>query len=299
MKCYKCSQQVPANQAFHGLHPKCFTAWFGINKLTDFSELVVKHTLDSVAESDFTSSFFMGKFKKYTALLAGKSYLIKIQAQHFPELPKLEFLCNQIAANMKISIPNYYLLRFNNKLDCFVNYNFMNDNYGSNLIHLYRFFGKKDKFDCQTIITILKNKTNDAATITSFIRLCIFDSLIGNHDRHGRNIALIQSANKLTLSPIYDNPSYIGIEDPELLTAQIEPHGKIATANNQNPSMQDYAKEFYNLKYNTELNNIYKSINIKNIQQLINNSFLTIERQQAMLTLINKRYQELSSVILP
>jgi serine/threonine protein kinase HipA of HipAB toxin-antitoxin module len=53
--------------------------------------------------------------------------------------------------------------------------------------------------------------------------MCLFDALVGNHDRHGRNIALIETRKGHILSPFYDNPSYIGIEDHNLLLAEHNP----------------------------------------------------------------------------
>jgi hypothetical protein len=41
---------------------------------------------------------------------------MKVQQQDYPELPAVEFLCNQIAASLGLSIPEYHLNNFHGSL---------------------------------------------------------------------------------------------------------------------------------------------------------------------------------------
>jgi hypothetical protein len=121
----------------------------------------------------------------------------------------------------------------------------------------------------------------------------LFDALIGNHDRHGRNLGIIQAANKSILAPFYDNPSYIALEDPFLLGAYHEPRGAIATKATLEPTMRDYVKEWLRLGFSDQVLQFESQINMENIQTLISQSFVSPKRQQAFLRLIQRRYKEL------
>ena len=86
-----------------------------------------------------TSSFFHGKFRKYSAQLGGKNYLLKVKQEELPELPAMEYLCNQIAKNLGLWVPEHYFIRFQNELDTFACENFMENFPGCDLIHIYRY----------------------------------------------------------------------------------------------------------------------------------------------------------------
>ena len=118
---------------------------------------------------------------------------MKVQQKEYPELPATEYLCNQIARMLGVKVPDFYFIRFQDVAETFVSKNFM-QNYGtSNLVHLYHFVPNLEDFNCKTILQVIADKVGHLAAIEHFIRTCLFDALIGNHDRHGRNLALIQT----------------------------------------------------------------------------------------------------------
>jgi len=299
MRCFRCNKEITeAKNAFMGLHEKCFFEWFQIKKRQHFSDLAASFYDEEISSSaQFTSSFLHGKFKKYTASMGEKSYILKVQDSHYPELPQTEYLCNQIADTLGIHIPSFYFVLLEEKIPTFVCENFMSNQKQHNLVHLYHYLEKTDHFDCETLIRVIEEKTAKIENIDRFVELCLYDALIGNHDRHGRNLAFIQTPRGITLSPFYDNPSYLGVEEEYLLNAQHEPRGRIATLDTNNPKMEDYVKEFVRMGFTAHIKKFFSSIKIHTINELVEKSFLSEKRKDAILRLINSRYEALKREI--
>jgi hypothetical protein len=126
---------VEKEGTLHGLHLKCFIKWFGVND--EFSNLMQRKAISLKNNfNKINSSFFHGKFRKYSANLGKTSYILKVKQKDYPELPCSEYLCNQIAKLLKIDIPEFYLIRFNGVLDTFVSKNFMQNIPNSTLMHM-------------------------------------------------------------------------------------------------------------------------------------------------------------------
>jgi hypothetical protein len=283
-----------------GLHPNCFCAWFNTSEPTDFYDVVARSSEETSGEKDWaqiTTSFFHGKFRKYSASIANRSYILKVMQQEFPELPLTEYLCNQLARTLGLEVADHYVILFQNKLESFVSANFMDNRPGSDLIHIYRYLDQPKNYDCEHLLKIIEKEVDRHEAVVSFIELCLFDALIGNHDRHGRNLGFIRSANGTTLAPFYDNPSYLAMEIPELLGAYHEPRGAIATLETKEPVMKDYVKEWFRLGFKEEVLNFGKRIDMQRIDTMITSSLLSQPRQKAIWRLIQRRYQEMSNAI--
>jgi hypothetical protein len=246
-------------------------------------------------QAEINSSFFHGKFRKYSANLSGSGYIIKVRQALFPDLPAMEFLCNQIAKKLGINVPDFYFIRLEGE-PAFVSKNFMEEYPGANLVHLYRFLGEAP-FDLKTILKVISDHTGKAADIEQFIKLCLFDVFTGNHDRHGRNLALIQTVQGKLLSPTYDNPSCLGIEEENFLKAVLEPCGKIHSSLSKEPKMREYALDFCEMGYDELVVECYRSIVLSEILDLVNASFISLIRKDAFSSLLRKRYQELKGAI--
>lgn len=298
--CLFCNKPLDRKEPIYGLHRECMCSWFKLTEPLEFRELVAKEgSVEGTFPqkfSKFNSSFFQGKFKKYSAELGKFSYILKVQQGDYLELPATEYLCNQIARLLKIKVAEYILIDFH-RYPTFVARNFIKTQRKQNLIHIYHFLSSDKDFNCENLIEIIKQKTGLLKEVDRFIELCLFDSLIGNHDRHGRNLAFIQTPNKFSLSPFYDNPSYIGIELESLLGAQHSPRGKIVTALTMEPTIKDYVKEFYRLSYKDVVKKFYSKIQLTSIENIIKNSFISTKRKEALLRLISERYLELKNVI--
>lgn len=301
MKCFKCSQSVMKNDSFYGLHKKCFLEWFGLEQLSEFMDVVRKDSDSENVEmesfGEYNSSFFQGKFRKYSASLGSYDYILKVQENEYPELPATEFLCNQIAETMNIKVPEFYLIDFYGKTT-FLSKNFINKKSISTLHHIYHFIKEGEPFNVSTVIDIIKEQTGRLSEVERFITLSLFDSLIGNHDRHGRNLAFLEDEKgRRMLSPFYDNPSYIGTEEETLLDAQHSPRGRIATAETSNPSMADYMKEFIETGYSSTVEKFYKRLDINKIEEMIEKSYLCKKRRKALMRIVKNRYKEMNNVL--
>jgi hypothetical protein len=298
--CYKCGYMVLSNESFHGLHQHCFRIWFGQTSPIDFTNVSLKRDFDASGQTPthHHTSFFHGKFKKYSAQLADKSYILKVQQQEYLELPQIEYLSNIIAQRLGLHIPPFYFIRFLNEMDTFVVHNFMDSYKPGNLIHIYHFLQDNDEFSVTTILAIIADKVGRREAIYQFIYACLFDALIGNHDRHGRNIALIETKKGMVLSPLYDNPSYIGLENHGLLLAQHNPKGKVATRSTCEPTIRDYVQEFKNLGYTSVVTSFLARSRRINFDDIIQKPYLSEKRQIAFLVLIKRRMEELENAIL-
>lgn len=288
--CYYCHDHVASPK--YGLHRPCFKKWFELKEEeSDFYDLYLQQQ-ESRGPKQYNTSFFHGAFEKYSAVLEGKSYILKLSGE-YPDLPAMEFLCNQIACALGLKVPSFYLIEIQPQKPCFVTYNFMQDFPGCDLKHIYHFL-KSEDFSVTALLSVIKEKTGRLQEVRRFIHLCLFDAFIGNHDRHGRNLGLIVSPKGLRLSPFYDNPSYFAITP--FLEAENNPRGRIRTEAEENPTLSDYIEEFKRVGYREEISSFFKAILLETVEELIKNSFVSQKCQKAFLAYIQKQYQGFKDV---
>ena len=267
-KCFKCQKPIQRKPVY-GLHATCFQKWFNISKFTSFSNLDPKKpasiNISSHNLNRTKNSFYHGRYRKYSAKLGDQQYILKVEELGFPDLPAMEYLCNQIATHLGLKVPEYYLIQFNDtsylfdrstnhkhrqkpqRLMAFVTKNFM-QNYIGSLHHIYKFLPKGNKdYNCQNIIKVIIAETKQPAEVEKFLKICLFDSFIGNNDRHGRNLGIIDKGKKKILAPMYDNPSLLAVEKKEMLDFQFNISGCIWTTSSKEPKLKDYVQEFKNL----------------------------------------------------
>lgn len=299
VRCLKCLKEfLPNEPAHYGLHPHCFYAWFGVSELLEFTSLarktVSKEPPNNENRTQDISSFFHGKFRKYSANLAGSSYIMKVREAEAPELPDVEYLSNQIAEFLEIPVAKFYCIDFLGQRT-FVTKNFVEKKTNANLVHLYHYQKKKANRDCELLINIISEVTGRFIDVETFINVCLFDSLIGNHDRHGRNLGVLVTHKGTVLAPIYDNPSALGLESDALLKADFSPKGRIPTKDSTEPTTHDYVLEFRRLGYDEQVNAFSKRVNLVKINELIESSFCTVLMKKALIKLIHVRAKEFAN----
>jgi hypothetical protein len=303
MECLKCRKTIDGRSKY-GLHEQCFVNWFKVDLKIEFESLVQRSVNGAISSQDLerkrspnNTSFYHGKFKKYSANLGLNNYIIKMREEKdAPELPEVEFLCNQIAHRLSLPVPEFYYIDFYTE-KVFVTKVFIKKGAGiSNLEHIYK-FRSDEKHNCETLAQVIKETTKLPYDVEIFFNSILFDALIGNHDRHGRNLAFIVTSSKTNLSPIYDNVSYLSLVSGPILKADFNPTGRISTADTNEPSMRDYVKELKRLGQRDLINIFYSKIKLTNIDQLIENSFCSDLMKEALTKLIHKRFKELEDAL--
>lgn len=296
--CCKCFEKLALEDSWYGLHKNCFKDWFGLPNTSHFLDLVARSQSQAPQEENHTAniSFFNGAYRKYSARLGESSFILKVQQKEYLELPAAEYLCNQIYECLDIEIPNYYLIRFPEDQFCFVTKNFMSGLVASDLVHIYHFVKHGKNHDCESLVTIIGEQTGRRIEQERFVFLTLADSLIGNHDRHGRNLGFIQSTKGMQLAPFYDNPSALALEEHSMLGADLQPRGSIFTKETDKPTMKDYVREWNRLGFGEVVDRFRKQHSQEKLQSLVENSYISEKRQKALLRLIVKRSEELCEI---
>lgn len=291
--CLKCRNILDIGaEVIYGLHACCFVESFGLAP-TEFKDVDPKKSSFMRSNHEIQkqkNTFFHGNYLKYSARLAQTDYILKVQEPRFPELPCVEYLCNRIALLLKINVPAFHLINFNGRIT-FVTRNFMQDYIGT-LHHLYKFLPiGEDSYSCEKIIEVILGETGKLADAAHFIEICLFDTLVGNNDRHGRNLGIIETASTKKLAPMYDNPSCLGIEEDFFLVADANPSGSIWTSTSKEPKTLDYIAEFKCLGYESVVTQFCKKVasQKKHIIDTIINSDLSDIRKTALIKLLDKR----------
>ena len=326
MKCLYCQKPIKTEH-FSGLHKDCYLKCFNLSDILEFNNLDPKKQ-DSAPDTQIKKtkdSFFHGRYHKYSAHLGPTTYILKVQEEKFPDLPATEYVCNIIASLLNLDVPEYCLIRYqdnsypetpHNKnlnrkknpqkknLDqpeqkerasqtkmTFVTRNFTQDYKGGTLHHIYKFLPKgKQHYNCKNIIHVLFQETKPA-DVARFIEIVLFDSLIGNNDRHGRNLGIIESAKRKRLAPMYDNPSYFGTEINALIDFDFNISGCIRTSLSKEPKLLDYIQEFQSLGFEKIcfkfLNKILKQS--QKIIESVESSEISNRRKKAFIKFLNKQ----------
>lgn len=284
--CFKCLKSID-NTNKYGLHPWCFEEWFGCPAKTEFEGLTPQNTESPGGRH--TSSFLHGKFRKYTATLGEKRYVLKVIQDEYPNLPRVEYVCNQIARTLKLDVAEFYFIQLESQ-DCFVSRNFIHGTNWQKLTHIWQYLSDADAFDVETLSRVIFDVTKKPQDVEKLYQVVLFDVLIGNHDRHGRNLAILSKGKTHRLSPIYDNPSYVGIES--LLGADLNPTGSIKTKMSDEPTMKDYVAELRRIKAGKAITDFAKRCSLQKIMAVVEAGLLAERVEKAMVRLITKRHGE-------
>ena len=314
MKCLKCRLDT-VETGIYGLHFACYRDWFQLKStdLPEFRDIDPRKSHSSSSAGDLLKreegAFYHGKYRKYSARIGNTKYILKVQEDGFPDLPETEYVCNQIASLLKLEVPPYYLIRWKDKDEdrnsvekpnlTFVTRNFMQD-YTGTLNHLYKFLPKgPENYNCKNIVKAVFKQTGRLADVEAFVKICLFDALIGNNDRHGRNLGIIDIGKKKFLSPMYDNPSWFAVEKEDFLGADINPSGAVWTSSSKRPKMRDYIQEFERLDLKKSCVKFVERAlrEVDKIRSVVQVSGISEKRKSAFLVFLNKKLKELTDLV--
>ena len=281
----------------YGMHQACFLKSFGLTEPKEFTSLARQKSISSPqtpVDERWRTSFFGGNYKKYSAILGDESYILKVRQQDHPQLPNVEYVCNVMARQLQLPVPNFYLIDFMG-MRTFVSKNFIGVRSQSvDLKHIYHYLPEgHEPYNCETVLQVILETTKRLSDGETFIRLCLYDGLIGNDDRHGRNLAFLVTPKGTTLAPIYDNNSSLGLEEGAMLQADWNPTGKIATSETLEPSAAHYLREFRRMGHGKVVKEFVEKVSIEICERTISESFCSAPMKQALSRLVNKRYQEM------
>jgi hypothetical protein len=87
--CFKCRNKLKENHKY-GLCRKCFIEWFECEENDEFETITPEQILESSELNRelayINSSFFQGKYKKYSASLKNDKYIFKVKEIDYPNL---------------------------------------------------------------------------------------------------------------------------------------------------------------------------------------------------------------------
>jgi hypothetical protein len=303
-KCLFCNNDIDQKKIKHGHHVTCFNQLFNLeNDEADFEDLLLKESDGKSGEdrhvTRITSTFYHGAFKKYSARIESRKFILKVREKDYPELPQVEFISNKIAEALGIEVAPYYYILLNNTIPAFCTRNVLDFHEKGNLVHIWHYLKKEDgtlnELTLKNVIQILNQETKRPIDIKKFIELSLLDMVIGNGDRHGRNLALIEKQGKKILAPAYDNPSNMGILEDGMLGVDLRVKGKIFTENSEEPTLLDYISEFTDLGYGSICDDFLKKAKNLDYQKIINQNSakMSAKRKKAFLSLIKKNLKEI------
>jgi hypothetical protein len=296
----KCRETLdPSGQ--YGWHAACFSKHFesepglqfeGLSRTEGGSE-----PKSGAKSPPYLQSYFAGNYRKYDGRLGNVRYLLKFQDDtKSPELVAVEYLCNVLAQALKVPVPGPFGIIHIYDEPAFAVLNFVaNAAHPKNLVHMYRYIGQ-NAFSVEVICETIMAQTQKLLDVECFLWVILFDALIGNHDRHGRNLALIETAKSKRLAPFYDNVSALGLESGEILKATWNPTGKISTCSSDEPGMKDYVAEVHRLGYGHVVSKFKKraaQVNFKSV--VLHSPLLSPLMKTAILNLIFARVEHLNA----
>ena len=145
------------------------------------------------------------------------THILKPAINGLTETIENEYLCLKVAEKLGIQIPNIQICQANDtqyllieRYDREVNNEKIKRIHqedfcqASNIPSAYK-YQSEGGVDFKRCIEILKRTTKPAVSIKQFVKLMIFNYLIGNNDAHGKNFSILHYDNgEITFAPAYD-----------------------------------------------------------------------------------------------
>lgn len=312
-KCLYCYADLDENEVDY--HAKCIKAFFGTKHAPNLPyhlsemETLAKHAAElSITVPGVQPKLSLGWIK--TALENGHqgrltimdalegNYILKPQNAEYPEMPENEHLSMKLAELFKISIVPVNMIRLQSGELCFITKRIDRNLDGSknHMIDFLQILELADKYKgtMETLgKTIGELSANTLLDKLRFFESAVFNYVIGNNDMHLKNYSMYLSETGWVLSSFYDllNVKLILPKDKEDFALMLG--GK----------KENFDKGYFDrlgvvLKLNEkQISVVYKKLAkwLPQANQLIESSFLELDRKKGYKALISERVKQFIS----
>jgi serine/threonine-protein kinase HipA len=306
-KCLYCYHELDDKQE-GDYHPTCIKAFFGTThapalpyKLDDMENLAKDSAVLSISVPGVQPKLSLGWMKnglnngnlgRLTIMdaLEGQ-FILKPQQINYPQMPENEHLSMKLAGLYGIDTVPSTLIRLESGEPCYISKRIDRNLDGSkrHIIDFMQILELTDKYkgSMETLGKAIGDlSVNTLMDKLRFFELAVFNYIIGNNDMHLKNFSMWQSDFGWMLSPAYDllNVKLVLPKDKEEIALLLG--GK----------KQHFNKAYFdrlgaNLSLTEKQLNGYKRVSkwLPKAIELIDRSFLSVERQEAYKDLIVKR----------
>jgi serine/threonine-protein kinase HipA len=308
-KCLYCYQALDEHQADY--HPKCVKAFFGTThapvlpyRLADMEQLAKEAAVLSISVPGVQPKLSLGWIKE--ALKNGHQgrltimdalegqYILKPQHADYPQMPENEHLSMKLAELFRIAIVPVNMIRLQSGELCFLTRRIDRNADGSknHMIDFLQILELEDKYKGtmeQLGKTIGELSVNTLLDKLRFFESTVFNYVIGNNDMHLKNYSMFLSDAGWVLSPFYD-----------LLNVKLVlPGDKEDMALLLGGKKENFNKGYFDrfgavLTLNAkQITGVYKRLQkwLPGAIQLIDGSFLDVDRQKAYKKLVAERVE--------
>jgi serine/threonine-protein kinase HipA len=312
-KCLYCYADLDENEVDY--HTKCIKVFFGTKHAPNLPyhlsemETLAKHAAElSITVPGVQPKLSLGWIK--TALENGHqgrltimdalegNYILKPQNAEYPQMPENEHLSMKLAELFKISIVPVNMIRLQSGELCFITKRIDRNLDGSknHMIDFLQILELADKYKgtMETLgKTIGELSANTLLDKLRFFESAVFNYVIGNNDMHLKNYSMYLSETGWVLSSFYDllNVKLILPKDKEDFALMLG--GK----------KENFDKGYFDrlgvvLKLNEkQISVVYKKLAkwLPQANQLIESSFLELDRKKGYKALISERVKQFIS----
>lgn len=183
-----------------------------------------------------------GNADKFGFIHHGVQYLAKPEDPDYKQelIAENEYTCNRIAQAMGLRTARLFGLSEIDGQKAFVQEWFSVN--GFSLMSLYRYIEPGRPYSFSTIKDCIQEISSRPEEDTIFFaKIALFDCVIGNTDRHGRNLGFLVRDDSIRLSPVFDNISTT-LPDFKLKT-RFNFSSRISTETSERPSVTQCVRE--------------------------------------------------------
>lgn len=238
--------------------------------------------------------------QEFEAVRRKGTFLLKLSRARFPELPQNEDLTMKLASIAGVIVPKHGMIYAIDRSLLYFIERF--DRISKKKVHVEDLgqvagMSRDKKYDSsmeQVGKLIDQFCTFPLLEKEKLFRLTLFNFLVGNEDMHVKNFSLITKDGITELSPAYDliNSTIVLKSDEEIA---LPLRGKKSNLS-RSDLIDYYGKERLSLPIKTIDEVVSKlQTSYPKWEELITNSFLSEEKKEAYLTLLEKRFNRLSS----